>query len=240
MDLDQSPTDLDAIVRQVDPDRWLGSRLVADPQARADLIALYALDHELARIPQRVREAMMAEIRLTWWRERLEQIFAGHPGRDHPVLLAVAGVIHRRGLPAAPFEAMVEGRLADIDGGGFADAAMLGAYAASVAGAPLALALEILGQGNAAIIRPAALAATIAALRAEGGQRLPPDWSPSDVRQQGREALARARVEASGVSVAAFPAVAHLALLGPRLGGRAPGALESRARMTWASLTGRV
>jgi fused signal recognition particle receptor len=35
-------TDLDALVRRVDPDRWLSSRFVADAALRADLIALLA------------------------------------------------------------------------------------------------------------------------------------------------------------------------------------------------------
>ena len=42
--------DIDAIVRRTDPDRWLASRFVADPAARADLLALYAYSQELARV----------------------------------------------------------------------------------------------------------------------------------------------------------------------------------------------
>ena len=46
--------DLDGQVRAADPDRWLSSRLVADPALRADLIALYAFEAELSAIPKRV------------------------------------------------------------------------------------------------------------------------------------------------------------------------------------------
>jgi len=53
--------DLDALIRRVDPDRWLSSRFVGDPAARADLVALYALDHELARSPTAHREAETAK-----------------------------------------------------------------------------------------------------------------------------------------------------------------------------------
>ncbi|MDZ4052453.1 MAG: phytoene/squalene synthase family protein, partial [Phenylobacterium sp.] len=51
MDEDATPPadDLDALVARVDPDRWLSSRLIADAQDRADVIVLYAYDHELAR-----------------------------------------------------------------------------------------------------------------------------------------------------------------------------------------------
>ena len=54
MSEDASPPaqDLDALVLSVDPDRWLASRLIAEPEARADVVALYAFDHELARAPK--------------------------------------------------------------------------------------------------------------------------------------------------------------------------------------------
>ena len=55
--------DLDDQVRQGDPDRWLASRFIADRAARADVVALYALNIELARIAEAVREPLMGEIR---------------------------------------------------------------------------------------------------------------------------------------------------------------------------------
>ena len=66
------PEDLDALVARVDPDRWLSSRLIADPEARADAIAIYAYDHELARAPRVASNPLLGEIRLTWWREVLD------------------------------------------------------------------------------------------------------------------------------------------------------------------------
>ncbi|HEY3889926.1 MAG TPA: squalene/phytoene synthase family protein, partial [Caulobacteraceae bacterium] len=80
--------DLDGTIRQADPDRWLASRFVADPVARADLIALYAFNHELARATEVAHEPLMQEIRLTWWREALDEVFAGRPPRRHPVVEA--------------------------------------------------------------------------------------------------------------------------------------------------------
>src|SRR5690606_992098 len=58
-----SDIDLDGDVRQSDPDRWLSSRFVVDPAARADLIALYAFEAELLAIPTRVTQPLMAEMR---------------------------------------------------------------------------------------------------------------------------------------------------------------------------------
>ena len=54
-------TDLDALVRRVDPDRWLASRFIADPKARTDVIALYAFNYELARVAGGVSNALMGD-----------------------------------------------------------------------------------------------------------------------------------------------------------------------------------
>jgi len=115
--------DLDALVRRVDGDRWLASRFVADPQARADLIALYAFDHELARAGRVTSTPLLAEIRLTWWREMLDEAYAGGPVRRHPTAQALALAIGRRNLPRAPLEALIDGRIAELDGGAVAGAA---------------------------------------------------------------------------------------------------------------------
>ena len=100
--------DLEARVRRVDPDRWLASRLIADPARRRTVIALYALNDELARVGETVTNPLAGEIRLAWWRERLEGIAAGAEPPAQPVLLALAPV-----LPALPpdlLDALVEAR----------------------------------------------------------------------------------------------------------------------------------
>src|SRR3954470_7794356 len=88
--------DLDGLIRRVDPDRWLSSRFIGEPGARADVIALYAFDHELARAPKVASNALLGEMRLTWWREALEEIFENRPVRQHPAAQALAGVVARR------------------------------------------------------------------------------------------------------------------------------------------------
>ncbi|MGH8335359.1 MAG: phytoene/squalene synthase family protein, partial [Gammaproteobacteria bacterium] len=57
----ESPDDLDALVKRLDPDRWLASRFIGDSAVRADVIALYAFNLELARIAETVREPLMGE-----------------------------------------------------------------------------------------------------------------------------------------------------------------------------------
>lgn len=62
---------VDDIVRRVDEERWLSSRY-APAEKRDTLIALYALNFELARIRVQVTEAGLAAIRFQWWRDALE------------------------------------------------------------------------------------------------------------------------------------------------------------------------
>jgi phytoene synthase len=56
-----------------DPDRYL-STLFASSNLRPALFALYAFDHEIARIRHIVREPMAGLIRLQWWRDALDAI----------------------------------------------------------------------------------------------------------------------------------------------------------------------
>ncbi len=231
------PEDLDALARRADPDRWLAARFIADAQARADVMVIYALDQELAHAPRAVREPMMGEIRLTWWREAIEGLFAGVGARGHPTLTALADVIVRRRLAIEPLLAMVEARFDDIGEPAFGDLAAVRAYADRVSGASMALALAILGQGEASGLRPAALAWTLARLTGQGGARLA---DVAGAKVEGLKALSEARAAIAALPVAAFPAAAHLCLAGPYLKGRAPGDLETRARLFMASLTGRV
>lgn len=211
--------DLDALVRRVDPDRWLSSRFVADAAARADLVALYALDHELVRIPRVVSDPLMAEIRLTWWREGLEEIAAGQPPRSHPVLRAIAASL----LPATALAALAEARLGDLDGVKAGEAAR--DHADATEGLLMALAARRLSPAATAdqvkqVARAVALAKT----------------DPSAALT----AMKAARAELAALPVAAFPAVAHAALAGRYARGGAPGELEKRLRILLAVLTGRI
>uniref|UniRef100_UPI0035B3BF76 squalene/phytoene synthase family protein n=1 Tax=Phenylobacterium sp. TaxID=1871053 RepID=UPI0035B3BF76 len=111
----EASEDLDGQVRRLDPERWLSSRFVADPQARADVVAIYAFDHELGRAPKVASNALLGEIRLTWWREMLDEAYGGGAVRRHPTALALAQAIARRSLPRAPLEAMIDARYRELD-----------------------------------------------------------------------------------------------------------------------------
>jgi len=235
--------DLDEVVRRADSDRWLASRFITDPAARADVIALYAFNHELARIAESVREPLMGEIRLTWWREALDEIFAGATPRRHPVVDALALVIRRRNLARAPFEAMVEARFSDLEPDALADDAALEGYIDATAGALMALSVAVVAGAEAHAVRPAARAwglAGLLRLRAAGVARLPEKWTEAAVRDAVGEALREARIGMKGLPVSAFPCVAYVALASPYARGRSLSELEKRVRLTAAVLTGRV
>lgn len=205
--------DLDAQVRAADPDRWLSSRFVADVQARADLIALYALEAELLAIPTRVTQPMLAEMRYTWWAEQMDGVFANTPRVGHPVLEALTAAVARHGLDRAPFDALIEAHIGRVHG----DPHDLDAFYVG----PMQVATRILaGEGHEAAV-------------AEAGRL----WALS---QTGRADEAKARRSAVNAMLkdlppAAFPATAHAALAG--FDHPEP---VKRLRLLWAVLRGRV
>ena len=233
-------TDLDAQVRRVDPDRWLASRFIADPKARADVIALYAFNYELARVAGGVSNALMGEIRLTWWREAMDEIAAGQPPRKHPTVEAVAAA----GYPLKALAEMAEARMADLDAAPFETEAEVLAYLDATAGAVMMLAAWRLDpKADLHAVQNAARAYGLAGLwrlKRGGVERLPVEWTQGDLRRRVREARARARGELKGLPIAAFPAAAPAALAMAQASGRELSELETRVRLTWAVATGRV
>src|SRR5690349_4119565 len=99
-------------VRKYDPDRYL-SALFAPADKRPLLFALYALNHELARVGEIVREPMMGEIRLQWWRETIEGARENKP-RAHDIARALSELFSRADLPTSLFDAMIGARAFDL------------------------------------------------------------------------------------------------------------------------------
>lgn len=235
-----SDESLEDLVRRADPDRWLSTRFIADEKARADVIALYALNHELARVSGSVREPLMGEIRLTWWREAVEELIAGKPPRQHPVLQAIAAA----DFPLEPLADLPEGRFPELDGGALDDDGIL-AYIDATAGAVMALAAQRLARhAHFEQVRGAARAFGLSGLwrlkQAGHKSLLPADWAVVDIRARVRAELTAARGELSSLPIPAFPAVAYAALARPYARGRAAGALGKRLRLTLAVLRGRI
>lgn len=81
--------------RDFDPDRYLAALLAPRPY-RADLVTLAALTGELSRTLRTVREPMLAEIRLQWWRD----VLGAGAVTGSPVADAAIGMVRRHRIGA--------------------------------------------------------------------------------------------------------------------------------------------
>lgn len=216
---------LDELVRKTDPDRWLSSRFISDLAARADVIALYAFDHELSRAPKVTTNALMGEIRLTWWREALDEMFEGRPVRRHPTAEALAAAISRHGLVRDPLEAMIDARYRELDRAPLSEADAL-AWSTGTGGQAAELAARILDP--ATDLQAAGVAGAAWAL----GRRAATE---PELRPAFETMLQDARAAVQGLSAAAFPAAAHVALVAAPLKSE----FARRLRLTAAVAQGR-
>lgn len=245
--------ELDALVRRADEDRWLASRFAPAPQ-RHRLIALYAVNVEIARIAETAREPRLGEIRLAWWREALEEILAGAAPRPHPALAALAAAHAEAPLPPAEFAAMLDARRCDFETHPFADDAAVRAYVDATAGATMRLALTACGVARADALACAGEAAwrwgMTGLMRSEAywgarGRRLLPD-DPLRERWLAEERAGRAAFRRHGAALppAAFPALGYVALTplylrGGRTAAHAP-LLVRQLHLVAAAATGRL
>jgi len=108
-----------AILRQHDPDRFRFA-LFAAPEQREALFTLYAFNHEIAKTRESVSESMIGAIRLQWWRESIEGIYAGTP-RQHEVVLPLAACVAAHDLPREAFDTLIDARERDLEDRPMAD-----------------------------------------------------------------------------------------------------------------------
>jgi phytoene synthase len=220
------PANLDDLIRSVDPDRWLSSRFIAGPAARADVLAIYAYDHELARAPKVASNALLGEIRLTWWREVLDEVFEGRHVRHHPAAQALADVVARHSLPREPLEAMIDARYRELDAAPMSETESLD-WARDTGGLAAQLAAQVLDPaGDPRLALAGGSAWALGGRLAEA-----PDLRPTFLR-----VIHAARGATRALSVAAFPAVAHAALAGRP----SRNDFSRRLRVTLAVARGRI
>ncbi|WP_289152615.1 squalene/phytoene synthase family protein [uncultured Salipiger sp.] len=258
MDFDDDLTACARLVERGDPDRFAAA-MAAPVAARAVLFPIYAFNLEVARAPWVTKETMIAEMRLQWWRDALDEIRSGGQVRRHEVVTPLARVLDAEGAEA--LDRLVGARRWDVYSDGFEDEAHLTRYLEETSGALMLAAGRALGGMPAEVARDAGYAAGLAQfLRAvpelESHGRVPlVDGRPEAVAALAREGLARltrARKEMGTV-----PRPARAALLagwqaGPLLrqaaaepGRVAAGALElsefrRRAGLMLAAATGRI
>jgi phytoene synthase len=102
-------------VRRTDRDRFLGALFAPEPQ-RADLLAVLAFDHELARTRTVTREPMLAAIRLQWWREAVQEAAGPGKPRAQPLVESLSETLRRHRLPPETFISLVDAREEGIEG----------------------------------------------------------------------------------------------------------------------------
>ncbi len=202
-----------ALVERADPDRFRAV-MAAPVAARRVLFPLFAFNVEVSRAPWVTQEPMIAEMRLQWWRDALDEIGSGATPRKHEIVDALADVLDPAG--AASLDALVAARRWDVYKDAFEDAAHLDEYINATSGGLLWTAARLLGPAEEQPVRDFATGVGIAnLLRAvpelESRSRIPLiDGTPQGVRdlaQKGLDLLYRAAEARAAISPAAAPAL---------------------------------
>lgn len=89
------------IVRELDPDLFRAALFAPEP-LRGRLMILIAFDIELSKAV-RASEPMIAMMRLQWWRDVVQDAFAGGPERAHEVAGPLARLISEGAVGREPF-----------------------------------------------------------------------------------------------------------------------------------------
>jgi phytoene synthase len=100
------------LVRDVDEDRFLAAQF-SPADKRPHLFALVAFSHEIARVRDSVREAMIGEIRLQWWRDTLQGEARGDV-RANPIAAALDDTIVKFRLPRQALVDLIDARVFDL------------------------------------------------------------------------------------------------------------------------------
>ncbi len=202
-----------ALVHKADPDRFLAA-MAAPVPARAVLFPIYALNVEVARAPWVTQEPMIAEMRLQWWRDALQEIAQGPTVRRHEVVTPLSRVLspHLAGM----LDEYVAVRRWDIYRDPFEDQDHFDAYINHSSGSLLVAAAQALGAADEGVLRDFGYAIGVAnwfraipELEARG--RIPLlDGTPDGVKTLAEAALVRltrARSDRYAVSADARPAL---------------------------------
>jgi 15-cis-phytoene synthase len=202
------------LVRRGDPDRFLAV-MAAPPDARVQLFPLYAFNLEVARAPWVTKEPLIAEMRLQWWRDVVENSDSG-AARAHEVAGPLHDLIRDFGLPVEVLDRLIAARRWDIHPDPHEGAEGLATYLDDTGAGLTWLAARALGAPDGAEVAVRAYGwATAAAgylqavpeLLARGRQPLPEVMSGQDLARLGLGKLAIARQARRSVPKEIAPAL---------------------------------
>ncbi len=130
------------IVERADPLRFR-TVMAAPVQARAVLFPLYAFNIEVARAPWVTQEPMIAEMRLQWWRDALEEIAEAQQVRAHEVTTPLGATLSPE--QARQLDGLVAARRWDVYRDAFEDEGHFDSYIDATAGTLMWTACAALG-----------------------------------------------------------------------------------------------
>ena len=248
-----------ALARSDDRDRYLAAQF-APPRERARLLALLAVNAEIARIPSAAREPLLAEMRFKWWHDAVMAALARHPQDSpprpdrgameyarqdspprQPALAAFARAAGESGLSAdrlaGPFERLIVARMRDIGAKPPRGEGEAVARAEATSGAIVEAALVLIGVADEAALRAARAAGIAHALAETAGAAEDP------IRALIREHVARARADMARVPRSALPVLLWATAAETRARRPAPGRPGSSPwlplRLAWRAWRGR-
>mgnify|MGYP000129350357 FL=1 len=224
------------LVERGDPDRFLAA-MAAPPKARAVLMALYAVNIEVARAPWASQEPLIARMRLQWWRDALAALEAGKPVQGGEAAMALAGLSH---VDLTPLQGIIDAREWDIEPGDFSSESEFSDHIDATAGNLMWAAAKALGASPdlEPALRDIAFASGIArwlqavpALKAAGLRPLV-DESSSALQRLAQDSLTKLRSR-RGTDLG-------IAIHAAREAWRAPAILKLAAEEPERALSGRL
>lgn len=114
------------------------------PEQRQAITALYAFCREVDDVVDECHDVSLAQIKLEWWRQEVERIFAGTP--THPVGFALQDVLRRFKLPQEQLLEIIDGMAMDLSQTRYLDFKGLQLYCYRVASVVGLLSAEIFGH----------------------------------------------------------------------------------------------
>ncbi|MGV6838856.1 MAG: squalene/phytoene synthase family protein [Planktomarina sp.] len=133
------------LVHRADPSRFRAA-MAAPMIARKVLLPIYAANVEISRAPWVTKEPIIAQMRLQWWRDALEEIANGTP-RRHEVVDALAQTLPANA--AAALNLCIDAREWDVEPAAFADVPALLSYTSGVTFGPMLAGYIALGGAEA-------------------------------------------------------------------------------------------